>query len=207
MNILALADMEAEALWDVLKPEAHKTDVDLVLSCGDLDPDYLSFIATYTKAPVLYVHGNHDGCYKHHPPTGCVCVEDRIYNCNGLRILGLGGSIRYSRGPHQYTQKEMERRIRRLKFALWKNGGFDILLTHSAAFGLGDGGDRAHEGFKPFLNLLDTYRPRAMVHGHTHLNYNYDSKRVLQIHDTKIINAYEKYSFSLDAKETIIKPL
>ena len=35
-------------------------DIDLVISCGDLKADYLSFIATMIAVPVLYVHGNHD---------------------------------------------------------------------------------------------------------------------------------------------------
>ncbi len=194
-----MSDIECEALWDTSKPKAYKTDVDLVLSCGDLNPHYLSFIATYTHAPVLYVHGNHDGCYMHTPPSGCICIEEKIYVHKGLRILGLGGSIRYSKGPHQYTQKEMNRRVRKLAFALWRNRGFDILLTHSPAFGVGDGDDRAHEGFKAFYRLIDTYKPYALIHGHTHLNYSYNSKRLLQIRNTNIINAYEKYEFSLQS--------
>ncbi len=204
MNILAVADVESEALWDVSQPRALKDDVSLILSCGDLPPSYLSFLATYTHAPVLYVHGNHDGCYEKSPPEGCICIEDKIYNHNGLRILGLGGSIRYNNGPHQYTQKEMERRVRRLKFALWRNGGFDILLTHSPAFGIGDGDDRAHEGFKAFLRLVDTYKPHTMVHGHTHLNYGYDIKRTLQLNGTTVINAFEKYKFSIGAEEGLV---
>jgi len=196
MKILALADVESDALWDSSQPRAHKDDVDIVLSCGDLNPAYLSFIATYTKAPVLYVHGNHDGCYDHTPPEGCVCVEDRIYNHNGLRILGLGGSIRYNRGPYQYTQEEMHRRVRKLRFKLWRNRGFDILLTHSPALGVGDGSDRAHEGFEAFLRLIERCKPRVMVHGHTHLNYGYNIKRINKIGNTTVINAYEKYKFS-----------
>ncbi len=200
LNILAISDLEDEALWDTGKPGAQKDDVDLVLSCGDLDPHYLSFIVTFAHAPVLYVHGNHDGNYLDSPPEGCVCVEDRIYVHKGLRILGLGGSIRYNSGPFQYTQQEMNRRVRRMKLQLWKHRGFDILLTHSPAFGLGDGGDMAHEGFKAFLRLIENYKPKALVHGHTHLNYGSGYKRIMEFQDTMVINAYQKYRFSLDAQ-------
>ena len=52
--------------------------------------------------------------YKKTPPESCICVEDTIYEYGGVRVLGLGGSIRYKQGPFQYTQQEMERRRKRL---------------------------------------------------------------------------------------------
>ena len=54
--------------------------IDLILSSGDLNPHYLSFLATFTTAPVLYVHGNHDDKYEKIPPDGCICIEDQIYD-------------------------------------------------------------------------------------------------------------------------------
>ena len=73
MNILTLADVESPPLWDPTQPYRLK-DADLILSCGDLSPDYLSFIATYSHAPVLYVHGNHDDIYESRPPLGCINI-------------------------------------------------------------------------------------------------------------------------------------
>ena len=93
MNILVIADEEAPSLWDYFRPEKLK-DVDLILSCGDLNPKYLSFLATFCKGPVLYVHGNHDDRYEKTPPEGCICIEDKIYEYKGIRIIGLGGSYR-----------------------------------------------------------------------------------------------------------------
>lgn len=41
MKILAVSDEESEYLWDYKK---QKFDgIDLILSCGDLDAEYLSF--------------------------------------------------------------------------------------------------------------------------------------------------------------------
>lgn len=91
--------------------------IDLIISCGDLDPRYLSFLATFTSAPVLYVHGNHDDKYERIPPEGCICIDDKIYVHEGVRILGLGGSMRYKPGEHQYTEWEMRRRV----FKLFQN--------------------------------------------------------------------------------------
>ena len=79
--------------------------IDLILSAGDLKPQYLSFLASFSKVPILYVHGNHDDCYDIQPPDGCIDIENKIYVYKGVRIMGLGGSIRYKKGKNQYTQK------------------------------------------------------------------------------------------------------
>lgn len=194
MKILALADQESAYLWDFFKPEKLE-GIELILSCGDLQADYLSFLATFTKAPILYVHGNHDNAYERKPPLGCVCIEDKIYNHNGIRILGLGGSMRYSMGNNQYTQGQMTNRVRKMKFKLLISRGFDILLTHSPAFGFGDGTDLPHTGFKVFNNLLEKYKPQYFVHGHTHLNYGREYKRISNFGETQVINAFERYTF------------
>ncbi|MGM9648398.1 MAG: metallophosphoesterase [Butyricicoccaceae bacterium] len=199
MKILALSDIESEYLWNINHP-ALLNKVDLILSCGDLHPDYLSFIATYSHAPVLYVHGNHDDRYETMPPLGCTCIENKIYNFHGVRILGLGGSMRYTDGIHQYSESEMNWRIRRLLPSLCFHRGIDILLTHSPAFGIGDGTDLPHRGFRGFLKILDRYKPQIMIHGHTHLNYNYKLQRISQYKDSKIINAFERHLFTFDAE-------
>lgn len=192
MKLLVLSDKESNYLWDSENPKRLE-DIDLILSCGDLRPEYLSFIATFTHAPVLYVHGNHDDRYQETPPDGCLCIENRIYRFQGIRILGLGGSLRYRDGHHQYTQSEMNRRVRRLFPSLLRNRGFDILLTHAPAFGVNDGQDLPHQGFTAFRRLMDVYQPRVMIHGHTHLNYGLEYPRESYYSNTKIINAYEKY--------------
>ena len=64
MKILAIADEECASLWDFFDKSKIK-DIDLIISCGDLDPRYLSFLVTMTTVPVLYVHGNHDGKYEY----------------------------------------------------------------------------------------------------------------------------------------------
>ena len=91
MRILAISDKESPYLWDHFDKSKLK-DVDLIISCGDLAPEYLSFLTTLTSIPVLYVHGNHDERYDADPPEGCVCIDDKIYVHEGIRILGLGGS-------------------------------------------------------------------------------------------------------------------
>ena len=195
MKILALSDRECPYLWDYLD-RRRLEGVDLILSCGDLDPRYLSFVATFAHGPVLYIHGNHDDRYARVPPEGCICVEDKVYVHQGVRILGLGGSVRYKpQGEHQYTQRQMERRVARRRLELMRRKGFDILLTHAPALGLNDGEDFAHTGFSAFNALMDRYRPRYFVHGHIHINYGVDIPRRCAYQDTQVINAYESYTF------------
>lgn len=192
MKILFLADEESKVYWDYFKKEQFE-GIDLIISCGDLKPEYLTFLATMVSVPLLYVHGNHDDKYDKRPPEGCICIEDRIYNFNGIRILGLGGSYRYKDGVNQYTEQQMVRRIAKLKLKLTINRGFDILVTHSPAYGFHDGEDQCHRGFDSFNRLINTYHPKYFVHGHVHMNYGRQFPRVDEIGDTQVINAFEKY--------------
>ena len=78
MKILAISDIESPYFWDYYERK-KLADIDLILSAGDLRAEYLSFLVTMSRAPVLYVHGNHDTQYKRRPPEGCICVDDRVY--------------------------------------------------------------------------------------------------------------------------------
>lgn len=196
MKILILSDVESKYLWDYFEKEKLE-GIDLILSCGDLKPQYLSFLASFTKAPVLYVRGNHDDCYEIDPPDGCICIEDSIYNFKGLRIMGLGGSIKYNNGKNQYTQNQMKKRVKRMWFKLMRNHGFDILLTHAPAAGFHEGDDRAHKGFDIFSELIDRYHPKFFIHGHVHKDYSRNFVRQDQIGDTTVINGYERFTLEI----------
>lgn len=197
MKILAIADEESAYLWDHFE-KSKLEGVDLIISCGDLDPRYLSFLVTLYAIPVLYVHGNHDGKYEQVPPEGCICIEDDVFVYKGVRILGLGGSMRYSGSGFQYTESEMRRRVRKLRFKLWRKGGFDILVTHAPAYRLNDGRDLPHQGFKVFLTLLEKYRPKFFLHGHVHMSYGREHKRYDKYQDTHVINAFERCIFEFE---------
>lgn len=200
MRILVIADEESKYLWDYYEDGKLK-DIDLILSAGDLNPNYLSFLTTFANVPVLYVHGNHDDKYETKPPEGCICIEDQIYVHEGVRILGLGGSMRYTHGKHQYTEREMKRRVKRLWFTLLRHGGFDILLTHAPAYQLNDGRDLPHQGFQVFLELMKKYRPKFFIHGHVHMSYGRQYKRYDKYEDTHVINAYDRCIFDYEAED------
>ncbi len=197
MKIMVLSDEECKSLWDYFD-KTKLEGIDLIISCGDLDPDYLSFIATFTHAPVLYVHGNHDTKYAQRPPEGCICIEDSVYTFKGIRIAGLGGCMRYTDGEHMYSQKQMLNRIYRLLPKILRVKGIDIVVAHAPAYELGDAKDPAHIGFKAFLKLMDWFHPKYFLHGHVHANYGQEFKRILSYGDTTIINGYQEYVFDYE---------
>ena len=204
MKILTVSDEECPALWDYYVPGRLK-EYDLIISCGDLKPDYLSFLVTMGRAPVLYVHGNHDGRYQSNPPEGCDCIDDQFVVYNGVRILGLGGCRRYHPGPHQYTEAQMRRRIRRLAFQLWRNKGVDIVVTHAPPSGVGDDEDPAHWGFEALLELIDKYHPQYLLHGHVHMTYGHQMVREREYHGTSVINTYERYTLEIPDRSFPLK--
>lgn len=192
MKILIISDVESQYLWNHLDYEKFK-EVELILSAGDLNPKYLSYLVTMLNVPLLYIHGNHDAKYAEYPPLGCQCIEDKIVEFKGVRILGLGGSRRYKKGPHQYNDKEMGKRVRKLRWNLLRRGGFDILLTHASFDDDGIEKDFVHKGFPAFNRLMDRYSPKYMIHGHDHLNYSTKNKRIKKYKHTTVINGYDYF--------------
>ena len=90
MKLLLLADKESRYLWDFYKPGCLR-EYDLMLSCGDLKAEYLTFLATLGRSPLLYVRGNHDDNYESRPPEGCECIEDKLVTVGGPRLRRRGG--------------------------------------------------------------------------------------------------------------------
>lgn len=197
MKILVIADNESRSLWDFYTPD-KLAGTELIISCGDLNRHYLEFLVTLGNCPLLYVRGNHDASYEKKPPEGCICIENMIYNYRGLRIAGLGGSMRYKSGPDMYTEEEMNDRARRLSSKIRYTGGIDILATHAPVKGYGDLEDLPHRGFACFDSILTEHKPLYMLHGHVHKTYGTGFKRVLDHPSgTKIVNAYESYKLEI----------
>ena len=186
IRILAVADEVSQALYG---PRLKELRPDLILGCGDLPFDYLEYLRAKAEAPLLYVHGNHDPSprgqvisaylpaeYPQRSPSsavGCVNLEDRWEDEVGLRIAGLGGSIRYNEGDNQFTQSEMRRRVHRLtrraRIRQWRDRrSVDVVIAHSPPLDCGDEGDGPHRGFAAFHRLIEQLEPKLMLHGHIH---------------------------------------
>ena len=192
MKALLISDVECPALWDYFRPE-RLGGADVIISCGDLKREYLEFLVTMSNKPVFYVAGNHDSAYERTPPEGCECLDDRVVTFRGVRFMGLGGCKCYNQETFQFTEKEMTRRIRHVRRQIRRAKGIDVVVTHAAPTGCGDRKDPAHQGFDCFLRLMDEYKPKFLVHGHVHMNYDSDIPRRMTYGETTVINAYERY--------------
>lgn len=197
MKILVVADEESRYLWDYYDENLFE-DVKFIISAGDLKAKYLSFLTTITRKRVLYICGNHDTRYIKDPPYGCDPLDDQIIVQNGLRILGLGGSYRYKKGPYQYTEKNMRKRINNLRTMINQFGGVDIIVTHAPPKGLGDGEDLCHTGFEVFNEIIKEYKPSYFLHGHQHLNYAHKAERIQHLDKTTLINGYNYHFFDYE---------
>ena len=185
-----MADVESRYYYDFYVP-GRLDDIDLILACGDLPREYLEFLVTMGNIPLLYVPGNHDEGFVSSPPQGCVCIDGRVAEVDGIRFLGLGGSYRYRQGTYMYTERQMARRVNRVWPAIQHYGGFDVLVTHAPARHINDLDTMSHRGFECYNALLDRYHPRYFVHGHIHRSYGVNIPRTTQHGYTTVVNAFE----------------
>jgi len=199
VKILAVSDRVVETIYSSRIRERFD-DVDMVLSCGDLPYSYLEYIVSMLNVPCFFVHGNHD-----HPeyladgrtltkPGGWFNLDERTIKIENVLLGGLEGSMRYKPGaPFQYTESEMAYKAWRLGLTMLMNrvlhGRYlDILITHAPPFGIHDGEDWPHRGFKALLRLMARFRPRYLLHGHKHI-YGPECRQTRYM-DTEIINVY-----------------
>lgn len=200
MKILVVSDEPAPVYYDYYRP-GKLDEFDLILSCGDLSRRYLEFLVTMAHCPLLYVRGNHDDSLIDEPPEGCECIEDRLVTVNGLRILGLGGSYRYKKtGRSMYTERQMERRIRKLRWKLRRAGGVDIVVAHAPIRGVNDMDNLTHRGFECFRDLVAMYSPKYFIHGHIHRNYGVNIPQISSCLTTTVINGCDYFILDTDKR-------
>lgn len=189
VRVLAVSDEVVERLW---RPTVRRHPrPELVLAAGDLPFDYLEYLLDRLSVPLVYVPGNHDpdvsgrrvsraglvlraGLPSSDPgPAGADNADGGVLDAAGLRIAGLGGSLRYRKGPNQWSQEQMARRGRRLvrrahRLRRRDGRGVDVLLTHAPPLGCGDGDDPPHHGFAALHDVVAALSPRLLLHGHIH---------------------------------------
>jgi hypothetical protein len=169
--------------FDYLEYVVTVANVPLLYVPGNHDPDLTPRPEPAVRLPMLGAQGMLIPSTGRRPrravqddrpprgPAGCTPIDGRIVEVAGLRVAGLGGSHRYSDGPHQYTQAQMRRRALGLEVRsrLGHPGrGLDVLATHAAPLDVGDEDDRCHVGFSAFHRLVRNLRTQLLLHGHIH---------------------------------------
>ena len=214
MRLLCVSDTTRSlAFSPSIKSIYH--DTDLILSAGDMPLESYDYMTTMLSRDVYYVYGNHNLNHFDRDMKGESLVSMDPYSpsikfygflldgkivrdkSTGLLIAGLGGSMRYNEGDSQYTERQMENRIRKLiPFLLYNKLRYgrylDILVTHAPPYGMGDGQDLCHMGFKCFLDFMEKYEPSYLIHGHVHLD-DCNLPRVIEFGKTKVVNVYGSY--------------
>ena len=90
MKILAIADVESKYLWDYFEKSKLEGSI-LSYHVGILIPAIFLFWRHlhqrlfYMSMETMTIN------MKRIPPEGCICIDDKIYVHEGVRILGLGG--------------------------------------------------------------------------------------------------------------------
>ncbi len=213
MKILCVADHVDPLVYSNSIKERFK-DVDLVLGAGDLPISYYEYIISCLNKRLYFVFGNHNlkryAHFKGKEPFSDMSGEDAYSNNFGsifigqkvvyikdkdLIIAGLGGSMRYNKGPNQYTEWGMYRLIFKLiPKLLWnrivRGRYLDILLTHASPRAIHDKKDRCHRGFRAFLWFMKKFKPAYLIHGHIHI-YDQTTIRKTRYLDTIVLNAYD----------------
>ncbi len=162
--------------------------VDLIISCGDLEPEYLSFLRDRLDAPLFYVKGNHDLRYTDTNPVGCENIHARVVTFRGMNILGLEGSMWYNGGVNQYTESMMKKTIAGMWFKIWRKKGIHMVIAHASPRHIHDKEDRCHLGFESFVSLIKKRQPQYFIHGHVHEAFKDLEERITRVDQTQVIN-------------------
>jgi Icc-related predicted phosphoesterase len=185
LRLLAVSDEVEPQLVDE-RTVAAQGRIDLVIGCGDLPADYLDVLTTVYAAPLLFVRGNHDLPGRQGDYPLAAEIDGRVVREKGLLIAGLEGSIRYSDGAHQYTERQMLAKVLALRVRVGPRR-LDILITHGPPAGVNEGADAPHRGLKAVRRAVEWMRPRFLLHGHVH-PYGREIPREAQLGETRVIN-------------------
>lgn len=167
VRLLAVSD-EREPALEFSENKDLVAPLDAVIGCGDLEPDYLDYLANCYCVPLLYVRGNHDrganwSALRIHLPSALDRAPERL---RGLTFAGLSW-------PAQTTGRAVRDELAAWRQALnlvlrQRPGRPLIMVSHVPPRGLGDTPeDVYHRGFAAYHWLCRRLQPMLWLHGHT----------------------------------------
>ncbi len=171
IRILAVSD-EPDPSLDSPVTRERLGRIDLIVGAGDLDPEYLSFVADAFHAPLWYIRGNHDVGAAWSDIRRTLLPEPmadgRVIEEAGLRLIGFSGSPRYNERNMQIGAIGMWVSVIRGWWAARRRGPL-LVVTHAPPRDVNDDPDIAHRGFTAFRWLAERLNAPLWLHGHTAL--------------------------------------
>lgn len=171
IRILAVSDEPDETLDSAISRE-RIGPIDLIVGAGDLEPDYLSFVADAFHVPLRYVRGNHDVGAAWSATRRSLLPEPmrdgEIVSEAGIRLIGFSGSPVYSERGLEVSGLAMWLKV----IGAWGRAQRArplLVVTHAPPRDFNDDQDRAHRGFTAFRWFVDRLSPPLWLHGHTAL--------------------------------------
>jgi hypothetical protein len=171
---LAVSDDEDPALrYEINRRELGP--LDSIVGAGDLEPDYLGFLADAFAVPLLYVRGNHDRG-GHWGASASVSSPHAlrsggVHTIDGIPVMALEwpGLRHGDRRRHDDTARIdiLQIAAREPGRRLFGGRSSVVVLSHAPPRGVGDrAADPYHVGFGAYRWLLDRVRPPLWLHGH-----------------------------------------
>lgn len=208
MKILSISDVELGIIYSSQIAERF-SDVDLVISCGDLPYYYLEYVISSLNVPLYHVRGNHANkvefttAGERTEPWGAINLHRKVkQDDTGLLLAGVEGSIQYNLGPHQYSQAGMWAMVLMMTPALFLNkllyGRYlDVFVTHASPWKIHDMDDLPHHGVKAFQWFDRVFQPQVHLHGHIHV-FRQDTVTQTQLGKTLVMNTYGYREFYIN---------
>lgn len=165
LRILAIADTHMTLREEALEKALNEHPIDVCILLGDI---YGTEIETILRLipegiPICGVLGNHDGWtlldFYEIP-----CLEEQVVEVQGVRIVGLNGSLRYKNTDSpMYMDKESVEVVSKLPAA-------DLFISHDSPKFLHNRHDMAHSGLLGVGHYCLSNQIPLNIHGHHHRN-------------------------------------
>ncbi|MGA2091484.1 MAG: metallophosphoesterase [Endomicrobiales bacterium] len=211
MKILAVADVPSLSLETQVEtsPERYRS-IDCIVSCGDLDREYLEYLVDNLKKPLFFILGNHQFESSQYSESGSLeynyyagggtDLHGRVEEFGNYLMVGFGGSMWYNGKPNQYTESEMSRVIKQVeRKILWihlqdkmlgRKAKDVIVISHAPPANVHDQPDIPHRGFKCFHHFIKRINPLIWMHGHIHMVDAFKNQVTLLEQTTTVINVF-----------------
>ena len=171
---LAVSDDEDPALrYEVNRRELGP--LDSIVGAGDLEPDYLGFLADAFAVPLLYVRGNHDHGGRWGESVALnsphALRSGGVHTIDGVPVMALEWPGLRHGDRRRHDDSARTDIVRIAAGEPWRRlfGGRATVavVSHAPPRGVGDrAADPYHVGFGAYRWLLDRVRPPLWLHGH-----------------------------------------